>query len=107
MYHLTRKKRRVDYICKRMREGKERKRLAGDLGGRCGVYVPPVLRRVVIVIDYDVEPKIDVFRFERTNRIDSYFVSHNNHSATNMGWSIFCKKLSAHFPRLLSPLSFS
>lgn len=107
MYHETEKKARRDHICRIMRKGKEEKRLAeaAELGPRPAPYQPPKLRRIVIVLDFDLGFKIDVFRLWRRKkkRIDSYSVTHNNKEAGNMGWSNFCKKLSTHYPRLLSP----
>lgn len=107
MYKLTRKKARQNHICRIMREGKERKReaLAAELGPRESLYTPPELRRVVIVIDYDMQPRIDIFKLTRTQRIDRYDISHNNQPAGGMGWANFCKRLSAHYPRLLSQRS--
>lgn len=104
----TRNKARRDAICARMREAKERLRMeaAEALGNPSHRFTPPVLRRVVIVIDYDIETKIEVFRLRRTSRIDSYSLEHNGKAIDGrIGWSNFCKRLSAYFPRLLSPLS--
>lgn len=107
MYKITRKKTRQNEICRRMREGKARKKaaLAHELGPRDALYCAPELRRVVIIIDYDITPKIDVFRLSKTHRIDSYNITHNNSSANSAGWANFCKRLSAHYPRLLSPMA--
>lgn len=107
MYRKTEKKRRKELICKRMREGRERKREQeiAELGPRDPIYQPPELRRIVIVIDYDIEPKIDVFRMFRTERIDTYRVTHNHKPADRSGWSNMCKRLSTHYPRLLSPMA--
>lgn len=107
MYRYTEKKAKRDKICRRMRQGKEEKRLAlaAELGPRPPTYQPPKLRRVVVVMDFDLGFKIDVFRLWRRNkqRIDSYRISHNDKDAGRMGWSNFCKKLSTHYPRVLSP----
>jgi len=104
MYRLTRKKARQNEICRRMRDAKARKHAAraAELGPRDAVYTPPELRRVVIVIDYDFEPKIDVYKFTRSPRIDRYAITHNNVPVASMGWANFCKRLSAHYPRVLS-----
>lgn len=102
MYRLTRNKSRQNTICKRMREGKERKRLENvDLTPRFSV---PNLRKVIIVIDYDLN-KIDTFRLEKTSRINTYQVTRNKENPDNMGWSNFCKRLSVSYPSLLSPRS--
>jgi hypothetical protein len=107
MYRHTRKRERQLAICARMRAGKERRRddRAKELGHRPEIYTPPELRRVVIVIDFDMKPTVDVFRLKRTNRITTYSVEHNGHASDAMGWSNFCKRLSGHYPALLSPYS--
>lgn len=107
MYKITRKKGRQNEICRRMREAKARKHaaLAAELGPRKAMYTPPELRRVVIVIDYDFETKIDVFKLTRSPRIDRYHITHNNNPATGAGWANFCKRLGTHYPRILSPLA--
>lgn len=104
MFRHTRKKARTDAICAKMREGKASRRedRIRELGRRPPTYVPPELRRVVVVIDYDLD-KVDVFRLQRTERIDTLAVSHNSNEPERMGWSSFCKRLSCHYPRLLSP----
>ena len=106
MYHRTRKKILKDAVCAKMRDGKDRRRqeLAAELGPRTAAYVPPKLRRVVIVIDFDLGAKVDVFKLFRTGRIDSYRIEHNGRKIDGrLGWANFCKRLSAHFPRILSP----
>lgn len=107
MYGYTAKKARRDAECRRMRQGKERKRLKEgvEVGLRPATFAPPKLRRVVIVIDYDMGFKLDIFRLFRRNRIDSYSVTHNTKPVDPAGWSNFCKRLSNHYPRLLSPYS--
>jgi hypothetical protein len=87
-----------------MRAGKERKRmaLAADAEHRPGVDIP-ALRRLVIIIDYDLGQRVNVFELRRTDRIDSYRVAHNGEPlAGRVGWSNFCKRLSVFFPRLMS-----
>ena len=108
MYQVTSKKLRADAICKRMRDGKKRKQLqrVKDLGARVE-HDLPALRKIVIVINFDFGFNIDIFRFKKTNRIDSYLVSNNGLNPEKMGWSVFCKRLSNHYPRLLSPLNFN
>ena len=107
MYRLTRNKARQSAICKKMRDAKARKReaLAAEIGPRPAPFQPPDLRRVVIVIDYDFEPVIDVYRLGNSGRIDSYQVSKNGADAGRAGWANFCKRLSVHYPRVVSPLS--
>lgn len=108
MYKRTRKKAKKDRICARMRAGKiaAQERRARELGPRPAPFEPPKLRRVVIVIDFDLGFKLDIFRLFRTNRIDSYQIEHNHAIVGGrIGWANFCKRLSAHFPRVLSPYS--
>lgn len=106
MYHTTRQRKRQSEICARMRAVKELQRIqtAIELGPRSAIFTPPKLRRVVVVIDYDLGVKVDVFKMRRTNRIDSYSVEYNTKSVDGaIGWTNFCKRLSVHYPRLLSP----
>lgn len=108
MYQKTRKKMAADRKFASMREA--RRRQADQLGDPVDLsspYEPPPLRRVVIVIDYDLgEPRIETFRLGRTGRIDSYAVEHNGKPIPGrIGWTNFCKRLSAHFPRIISPYS--
>ena len=107
MYRLTRKKVKQNSICQRMREGRARKLAtrAHELGPRNAIYQPPTLRRVVIVIDFDHGPRVDVFKLARSHRIDRYQVTHNQAGAVGMGWANFCKRLSGHYPRLTSPMA--
>lgn len=89
-----------------MRVGKStlQQQRAEELGPRPAPFHPPKLRRVVIVIDYDFGPKINIFRLFRSNRIDSYTAEHNGQTVEGrVGWANFCKRLSAHFARLQSP----
>lgn len=107
-YQKTRKKVRKDAICRRMRDGKARLREARaiELGPRPTPFEPPKRRRIVVVIDLDFGLKVDVFRFFRTKRIDSYRVEHNGKPIEGrIGWANFCKRLSAHYPRILSPIA--
>lgn len=103
MYRITRKKRAADRRFAAMRKAE----LGDSDVDLAPPYQPPELRRVVVVIDYDMDsPRIDTFRLYRTNRIDSYHVEHNRRPiGDRIGWANFCKRLSAHFPRLISPYS--
>lgn len=107
MYRITRKKAAADQKFRAMRAAAARQRSTGTA---CDIdlalpYQPPVLRRVVIVIDYDLgEPRIETFRLRRTNRIDSYTIEHNGRTLPGRaGWANFCRRLSSHFTRLVSP----
>ena len=106
-YLLTEKKARVNAVCRRMREGKERKRLERitDLVPRINFTKRKDLRKVLVLIDLDFGVKVDIFKFHDKSRIDSYRVLHNGGHVGDMGWSNFCKRLSGHCPRLLSPTS--
>jgi hypothetical protein len=105
MYKTTKKKHRTNLICARMRNAKAAKHatLAAEIGPRAAVFKPPALRRVVVVIDFDFGARVDVFRLYGTRRIDSYQVQHQATPAGGMGWARFCKRLTTHYPRLLSP----
>lgn len=110
MYRITRKKAAADRRFRAMRAAAARQRSAGPA---CDIdltppYQPPALRRVVIVIDYDLgEPRIETFRLRRTNRIDSYTIDHNGRKLPGRaGWANFCRRLSTHFTRLASPASY-
>lgn len=104
MYKVTRNKSRRDAICRKMREAKARKKqtITTELSQRDEIPMLPGLRRVVIVIDYDINPKIDIYRLQRTNRVDSYAITKNGDAVGAAGWTNFCKRLSVHYPRLLS-----
>ena len=58
----------------------------------------------MVVIDFDMnQPRVDVFRLHRSNRIDSYLAEHNGKPVNGrIGWANFCKRLSGHFPRVAS-----
>ena len=88
-----------------MRDAKARKREGFVKSQNFSLYDLPEKRKIVIVINLDFGIKIDIFRFYKTNRINSYFVSCNRLVREKMGWSVFCKRLSNHYPSLLSPYS--
>lgn len=101
MYHVTRKKQQKDKMCARMRAGKAVIRLRNSVP-RNPPWEPPERRRVIIVIDFDFGIKVDLFWLFRSDRIDSYNVEHNGKRlGGRIGWANFCKRLSAHFPRVM------
>ncbi|MCK5127519.1 MAG: hypothetical protein KAR42_14785 [candidate division Zixibacteria bacterium] len=103
-YYETVKKKVVNNVCKRMRDAKANKRDNDKIPcDNFSLYDLPEKRKIVIVITLDFGIKIDVFRFFKTKRINSYFVSLNKNKSEKMGWSVFCKRLSNHYPSLLSP----
>ena len=104
-YWLTPKKKAVNKKCQSMREAKTRKREDLEKTDNFSIYDLPEKRKIVIVIDLDFGVKIDIFRFYKTNRINSYLISLNRQVKEKMGWSVFCKRLSGHYPSLLSPLA--
>jgi hypothetical protein len=72
-----------------MRAGKERLRMGRVAGAtpRLVIEIPKV-RRLVIIIDYDIEPRIEVFKMMKTARIDSYVVEHNGSPISGrVGWT--------------------
>jgi len=89
-----------------MRKGKALKQenLARELGPRVE-HELPIIRKIVIVLNLDFGLKVDIFWFRKTSRIDSYVVSNLKMVSERMGWTVFCKRLSAYYPRLLSPIN--
>ena len=89
-----------------MRKGKAllQEKRAKELGPRIE-HELPVIRKIVIVLNLDFGLDTDIFWFRKTNRIDSYLVSNIKMATEKMGWTVFCKRLSAYYPRLLSPMS--
>ena len=105
-YWTTPKKKAINKKCQDMRDVKARKREENKIpSSNFSIYDLPEKRKIVIVIDFDFGLKIDIFRFYKTNRINSYFISCNRLAREKMGWSVFCKRLSNHYPSLLSPLA--
>lgn len=110
MYRTTPKKSAINAKCKAMRAAKAAKAAerAARVGPRQPLFEPPECRRTVVVMDHDfVETRVDVFELQKTNRIDTYVIVHNGTAIAKgrMGWARFCKRLSVHYPRLLSPYS--
>jgi len=105
-YQVTRRKARPNAICLKMRKGKAliRANRAQELGSRIE-HELPAIRKIVIVLNLDFGLAIDIFWFRKTKRIDSYMVSNLKMKTENMGWTVFCKRLSAYYPRLLSPVN--
>lgn len=105
-YKTTRRKSRVNAECLAMRKGKalKQEKRAKELGSRVE-HDLPVIRKMVIVLNFDFGLAVDVFWFRKTSRIDSYRVSSLKMIPEKMGWTVFCKRLSTYYPRLLSPLN--
>lgn len=104
-YCKTRRKAKSDAVCLKMRKGKAllQEKRAKELGSRVENELP-VVRKIVIVLNLDFGLDVDVFWFRKTKRIDSYLVSNLKMVIEKMGWTVFCKRLSAYYPRLLSPM---
>lgn len=82
-YNTTRRKSRVNAQCRAMRKGKALKQeeRAKELGPRVE-HELPVIRKIVVVLSLDF-----------------------GLAAEKMGWTVFCKRLSAYYPRLLNPMN--
>ena len=104
-YNTTKRKSRVNAEYRRMRKGKAllQGKRAKELGPRIE-HELPVIRKIVIVLNLDFGLAVDIFWFRKTSRIDSYLVSNLKMVTEKMGWTVFCKRLSAYYPRLLSPM---
>ena len=105
-YKTTRRKSRVNARCWAMRKGKalKQEKRAKELGSRVEHELPEI-RKILIILNLDFGLKVDIFWFRKTNRIDSYMVSNLKMVPEKMGWTVFCKRLSAYYPRLLSPMN--
>lgn len=65
---------------------KERKRLEGPRPDYC-TFIPPELRREVIVIDHDFGTVTHHMKLYRTARVDTYRVEVNGQHWRNAGWA--------------------
>jgi hypothetical protein len=83
-----------------MRKAKERNRLE-RADPRESIFVPPLVRRRIIVEDYDFgHVRHDITMF-RCGRIDSYQVAVDGKiQGKNMGWAAVCSLLRQAFVRV-------
>ena len=81
---------------------KERKRLEGPAPDYPAEL--PELRRVVIVIDYDFGPHVEVFGLWRTRRVDCYRMTRTDGTtiAPKIGWARALEKIRKGYLRVQS-----
>lgn len=84
------------------RAAKERKRFEGPAPDYPKIL--PELRRVVIVIDYDFEPHVEVFGLHKTNRVDCYRMTRKDGTtiADRIGWAKSLEIIRKGFLRVSS-----
>jgi len=84
------------------RAAKERIRLEGP-GSEYPAELPK-LRRVVIVIDFDFGPHLEVFGFWKTRRVDCYRLTRKDGAVIDesIGWSRALEKIRKGFLRVRS-----
>lgn len=97
-------KRRTWTGCKKYRENqrraKDHKRLESDDLDYEPEFVPPRLRRIVIVIDFDFGKMVKFFKFYRTGRIDTYMIKDEEGNQVKAGWNNFLRILSKCYPSI-------
>ena len=105
-YQATQRRIQVNKKYKAMRKGKAliQAERAKELGARFGLNLPEN-RITVTITHHDFGDKTDVFLMGRTRRITTYLVTNENMRPEKMGWSVFCKRMSAYYPSVLSPMS--
>lgn len=87
-----------------MRRGRERAAMAREPRGRMPDL--PMLRREVVIIDYDGgKPEAHTLHFYRTRRVDTYRVEADGMPWKVCGWSVALAGLRKAFQRLPSPRS--
>ena len=87
-----------------MRRGRERAAMAREPRGRMPDL--PLLRRELIVIDYDSgQPVTHMLHFFRTARVDRYRVEADGKAWKSCGWSTALAGLRKAMQRLPSPRS--
>jgi hypothetical protein len=87
-----------------MRAAKERKRLAGEPAEYPQEL--PLLRRRIVIIDYDCGRTVHRLDLYRSSRIDCYDVHVDGHPwRERVGWSRVLEGLRKSLPRVLSPRS--
>lgn len=85
----------------RMRQARIRQIEEGSCPDYPPVFVPPKIRRKVIVIDYDMGEIEQVFYLLRTSRIDTYKIKSDGKTwSQNMGWSKFIETMRKGFIRI-------
>jgi len=81
------------------RAAKERKRLEGDEPER--KWMPPNLRRKIIIIDYDMgKPVVHKIDLYRSNRIDQYIVKVDDELWKQAGWAKTLEGIRKSFFRI-------
>jgi len=104
MYYSKRQRRRekMQNISRQMHAAKARRRIeAGD--GEPIVPLLPKVRRTVIVIDRDFGLRVNVYRLERTNRVDCYWPHRNGAQlGRRMGWSAVLEQVRKDHVRVMS-----
>lgn len=85
------------------RAAKERKRLEGPAPDYPQEL--PKLRRIVIVIDFDFGPMVEVFSLWRTRRVDCYRMTRKDGTtiAGHIGWAKALETIRKGFVRVSSP----
>ena len=64
-------------------------------------WQPPVIRRVVTIVDFDGPVPVErVITMRRTERIDTYAVQFGDHPERRMGWSETLRLLRKALPRV-------
>jgi hypothetical protein len=87
-----------------MQRGKDRARMARPLEDRAPDL--PLLRREVIVIDYDTgSPVTHTLHMYRTRRVDTYRIEADGRPWKCGGWSVATAGLRKAYPRVPSPRS--
>lgn len=87
-----------------LRRGRERAAMAREPRGRMPDL--PLLRREVVVIDYDSgQPVTHTLHLYRTGRVDTYRIEADGKPWKRGGWSSALVGLRKAYPRLPSPRS--
>ena len=105
-YQATPRRIQVNRKYRAMRKGKAliQAERAKDFGPRIGLDLPDN-RITVTITHHDFGEKTDVFKFGKTRRITTYLVTNENMRPEKMGWTVFCKRMSAYYPSVLSPIN--
>jgi hypothetical protein len=92
MAYNAKKRNGCKKVCQRMRDAKDLLRLESDPPDYL-VWEPPKLRRIVIVIDFDLGKRVvKFFKMYRTNRIDTYRIIDEEGVTIKAGWANFINK---------------
>lgn len=87
-----------------MKRGRERASMAREPRGRMPDL--PLLRREVIVVDYDSgEPATHTMHLYRTGRVDTYRIEADGKPWKRGGWTKALEGLRKAYPRIPSPRS--